>query len=148
MQKDKSYWATVYDIKTWISVHTNHLNYTRNLILTIAIASLGFTISQYQKLSYNLYTKWLLINAIIVFGISILLGLVIAIVQSKIYRLYRTISREIAKQTGEEFDESIFKKSETKCTDLEKCSAIMFWWQLVTYFLGIALLIGSVFIKV
>lgn len=94
----KEYWQTLYDVKSWLGIHVSHHNYTRNLILTLAVAMLAFTFSQYQRLQPDNVRSIRI--SIILFGISTFFGLYISIWQSEAYRLYRVISRKI-EQTAE-----------------------------------------------
>lgn len=142
MLQSKDYLRQIYNIEGWRSTHVNHLNYTRNLIITLSTASLGFTFSQFQKLAppikYNI--KVFFIAIVIVFTISILVGIIVAIRQSKVYRLYRHISRIIesteANMSGQ-VDDDVFKNESKKCTNLEKNNEGLFELTLMLYFMGV-----------
>ncbi len=150
MDMKKSTLKSFYPINEWLIIHTTHLAYVRNLILTLAVASLGFSISKYSDIDYTttFAVKYCLMSAIILFGISLLLGLCIAIIQDKVFRKYREISRIIEMEDikdDEKISPAVIDPPRNKCTHLENTNKCMFLIQLIFYGVGVILLTISVF---
>lgn len=138
----KKYWQNVYDVSNWLNIHISHLSYVRNLILTFGVASIGFALSQYPAIIIhaNSAVKYCIISSIIFFAVSISLGVFIAIIQDKVYRLYREISRIIEK-TNEEpeqhIEPSIFESNSKACTKLESYNKWLFIFQGFLFCMGL-----------
>ena len=152
MKREKKYWQRVYDVTTWLNIHITHLSYVRNTILALSVATLGFAIAQWQKITAASFC-WIhccLLGAIILLGVSIFLGLFIGLQQSKVYRLYRKISR-IIEQSGEReddvLDDNIFKAQRDECDEIEERNKYLFLFQVWVYFIGVAVLSFSLLVR-
>ena len=146
----KAYYQKIYDINAWLGIHTAHLGYTRNLILALTVASLGFTLTKYENLNMDVSfsVKFFVVLAILLFVAAIIIGLFIAVKQSKIFRLYRTISRIIEKQKiseTEDLDKTTFAIERIECDSLENINKYLFITQMIIYSLGIVCLTMSIF---
>lgn len=144
----------IYPIGDWLGIHAHHLNYVRNLVLTFSVASLGYSIYKYSDVDYTtiFIAKYCLVSAIFSFGISAILGLSIALVQDKVFRIYRRISRTIEKQPivikdeiEQDFDESSIASDVRLSTKLETVNKFLFLLQLIIYVMGVILLTISIF---
>lgn len=146
MLHEKEYWQSVYDVKSWLSIHTTHLSYTRNLILTLAIASLGFTFGQYQNPVFHTMSSGRLgmITASFLFVSAIVIGLIIAINQEKIYRIYSQISRVIEIANEKQIDDKYFSKPSNQIRIMEKRNRNLFNRQVFIFLVGIFVLTISI----
>jgi len=146
----KSTLKALYPINEWLRIHTTHLAYVRNLVLTLAVASLGYCMSKYSSIDFTttFVVKYCLTSTIIAFGISVLLGLLIAVIQDKVFRLYREISRNIEKENvpeDSEVDDNVIAAPRSRCISLERTNKCLFLSQLIIYGIGVILLTVSVF---
>jgi hypothetical protein len=138
----KKHLQSVYGVSNWLSIHISHLSYVRNLILTFGVASIGFALSKYPDIivGANKVVKYCIVSSIIFFAISVAIGVLIAILQDKIYRLYRHISR-IIECTDEDPDQNIdpliFKNINILCTKLENYNKWLFTFQGVFFCFGV-----------
>lgn len=134
----KKYHKKIYDIKTWQNIHVKQLSYTRNLILILATASLAFTINTFKGQNYGVCQEYLIKVAGILFLFSIACGLLIAIFESKNYRLKYKIARNIERDMN-------FKEDEKKCTHVETCNKHAFRFQIAFFLSGIIMLFLLIF---
>lgn len=153
MKKTKGYYQKIYNVETWLGLHTTQLSYTRNLILTFALVSLGYTLSRFQEIN-DTWQSWIQLTLItiatIFFLISIVFGLFIAIDESENYRLYRKISRKI-EQTNtkpeDEFDDSILDDERNQSERIETKNKSRFRRQVWFLFFGIGILSVVLFLR-
>ncbi len=126
----------------WQSVTIGQLTYAVNLILGFAVATLGFQIAlllnekfvpvSWQKCAFSL--------SLLLLGLSILLGVAVVINRLRDFRATMTAARlreeEAASEALEE-QRSLYRRlgARTWC---------LFWWQLGTFAVGIALTVLSV----
>jgi hypothetical protein len=147
----KSYYQKIYNIDSWLKIHITQLNYTRNLILTLAVASLGFTIGKWIALGSwgdNL-SRGLTLFGSLFLVISIMTGLKIAMDDSENYRRYRKISRLIEQSDiapEQEFDESIIKAEVEICDRIENQNRERGKYQIIFFLIGLVAISISFFI--
>ncbi len=124
----------VYKIDNWQKLHVQQLSYTRNLVIILASAALGYTLSLLNNdLTCNL--KLLLKIISLVYLISITIGVFIAYSESENYRLKYYISRKIEKLQP-------FEKEEQSCTSIEGRNKWLIKTQLILF--GIAIITETI----
>lgn len=132
---DNQYNKDIYDTKTWQNIHVAQLSYTRNLLIILAVASLGFTVTQIggsHTDPFKLF-KFDLPLAGLSFLISIALGLLIALLESTNYRLKYKIARDILQ--GHDFE-----KLQSKCSKIEFFNGWALIGQVFLFLFGVIIL--------
>ncbi len=101
MTEDKEnpddYNKKIYNVDNWQKLHVKQLAYTRNLVILLASAALGYTLNTLTPKSGNVLNVLFIIVSLL-FLISIAIGFIIAYGESKNYRLKYHISRIILKK--------------------------------------------------
>jgi len=131
---NNDYEKIIYDLKEWQSNHVKQLAYTRNLILVLSTASLGFAIT--LLLNERVADCQNLVGLkVSIFGflLSITIATLIALLESENYRLKYKIARNIERDKE-------FKSLEKTCTSLEKTNRVLFYLQLAFFVVAIILL--------
>jgi hypothetical protein len=141
----KEYFQKIYNVDTWLGIHIKQLSYSRNLLITLAVAAFGYTMNYYQKVKESRY--WLIIVGFMFF-FSIVCGLCIAFLEAEKYNHYRRISR-IIEQTKidplEDLNEDIFKEESDECDKLDKKNADFSIGQVIAFLLAAVILSFIVF---
>lgn len=139
---DRQYYKEIYDVKNWLSAHLTQLSYTRNLVLTMSFATLGYTLNEFTKIKANLnsYERIIWVSSAILLLVSIGTGLLISVFEARNYRNKRKISRIILKDST--FDETNpeFNRIQVKCNDLEKYVRDLFRIQILCLFVSFIVL--------
>lgn len=136
----KEYYQKAYDLKTWLNIHISQLSYTRNLILVLSIAALGFAINYHEANIRGIPIKNQLKISVLFLVLSIVFGLIIAFLESENYRLKRKISRIIEQNEDFEDTNSKFIRLQNKCTTIEQINRFLFYSQLISFGTGIIIL--------
>ena len=119
-----------YDLDSWRQEHFNQLRYSRNLLLIFGTAILAYAVNQKQtlleyasvkELGFLYIYNWGFIAwdiGVVMIVLSISLGLLAAIKQSRIYRIYFKIGRVVADSHTTEMEE-IIKLDQDKIRRME-----------------------------
>src|ERR1041385_8980540 len=96
----------LYNIDNWQQLHVQQLSYTRNLVIILSSAALGYSLNKIDPTSTDTFNLLFIISSIILL-ISIGIGFIIAYGESENYRLKYLISRNILrnKSFGEKIRE-------------------------------------------
>ena len=140
--RNKDYFKKIYDLGSWQGIHVGQLAYTRNLVMILATASLGFTIN--LLLDKNLTECGKIIGIKTSSGLllsSILFGLVMAILESENYRLKYKIGRMIENHEGnfEKLPEDI-GRLQRFCSNLETTNRFLIYGQLFLFLTAVGIL--------
>jgi hypothetical protein len=123
------YHKKVYNVDNWQKLHVQQLSYTRNLVIILASAALGYTLSLLDNnLSHTIKMSLKIIS--LFYLTSIAIGVLIAYTESKNYRLKYYISRKIEKSQP-------FEEEEKQCTAIEYKNKWLIKTQLLLF--GIAI---------
>ena len=133
-KKSDDFKKEIYDIQTWQKIHVQQLSYTRNILIVLALATLGFTL---KMLGPDLGSTYSLLFKIIALSLlaSIVIGLFISFYESENYRIKYRISRNV-------FRSKPYDSDEQTCTNLEirnKCLLL-----LESILFGLAILVETV----
>jgi len=121
----------VYNVDNWQKMHVQQLSYTRNLIIILASAALGYTLnllSQDLSCAFEILFKILCI----LYLISVAVGLLIAYSESENYRMKYYISRKIEKSQPFDDEEKICTSIETRNKWLIKVQLLLFTLSIIT----------------
>ena len=138
----------IYDVVTWLNIHVAQLSYTRNLIIVLATALIGFIAYQASSEDSLYVVQECLINSSLILNIlSVFFGIVISILSEWNYRVYRKISRELLKadEYSDNLKEDLRGKKSINDT-IEAMNRYLFFLQLTTFGTGV-LLIGIAILK-
>ena len=137
----KSYYQKVYNVDTWINIHNRQLSYSRNLLLALSVAALGYTLNLFIRVGDPNHLFSVFVGCSILFFLAaIFFGLIIAGAEAENYGLYRKISRIIEQSNidpDNELDENIFKPERDKCDEIEKKNRERSKIQRWLFFIGI-----------
>ena len=134
MSENKDYLQKIYDIIAWQAHHVKQLAFSRNLILILSTASLGYTITLLINVNVSDCEQIVgLKMAIGGFLASLASGIIIALLESENYRLKYKISRNIERDRD-------FKNLQRSCTKIESINRVLFYMQLILFFLAITVL--------
>lgn len=134
-QKRREYYRTIYDVKIWLGHHVNQINYTRNLFLTFAVATLGYGLNVYSHLTNLQKDNSIWWNTGLILLTSITFGAIAAGLQAENFRLKRAISRIIEKDENFVDTNTDFIKKQNICTRLEKAVTFITFCQIL-FFVG------------
>ena len=132
MQKKEEVLET-YDIKSWQAIHVQQLGYIRNLIIILSTALTGFIVSllfSNEKLAPCVEVLLKISGSGYLIPLS--LGILLAIKESKNYRLKYKAARILKRYEGD-IENKEFMKLEKECTALEGLNKRLFKGQLVTF---------------
>ncbi len=132
MEENKSnndFKKEIYDIQTWQKIHVQQLSYTRNLIIVLSLAALGFTI---KLLTPDLNCSYSILLKIVslLFLTSIIVGLFISFYESENYRLKYRIARNI-------FKNKPYERDEQDCTNFESRNKCLLFLQSIFFVIAI-----------
>lgn len=148
MSKDREYYKSIYDLKTWLSIHVNQLSYTRNLVITLSIAALGFWIDRYLTIKPQLSgcskISWGIVGGCLL--LSIFMGLYISEREAESYRLNRQISRRIEELPDFTDQDTEYKDAHQKVKTIKERNENLFIGQLVTFFIAITIFSILIFV--
>jgi hypothetical protein len=125
----------------WQSVTVAQLTYAVNLVLTFAVATLGFqiallvgekfTLASSQKCVFNL--------SLLVLGLSVLFGLLVVVNRLRSFRatMRAARARESSMNDALQIQRQLYKR-------LDRGTWRLFWWQIGTFAAGIVLTIAAV----
>ncbi|MFZ6664631.1 hypothetical protein [Peijinzhouia sedimentorum] len=140
--RNKEYYKKIYNLNSWKGIHVGQLAYTRNLVIILATASLGFSLTllfdkkltDCEQLIATKTTCGLLLA-------SVFCGLLIAILESENYRLKYKIGRKI-ESCHEQFENlpTEIERLQNKCTSLESKNRILNYVQLILFFTAMIIL--------
>lgn len=140
--RDKDYYKKIYNLDSWKGIHVGQLAYTRNLVMILATASLGFSLTllfdkkltDCGKLIATKTTCGLLLA-------SIFVGLLIAILESENYRLKYKIGRML-ENYSEQFDKlpTDIERLQNKCSSLESVNWFLNYGQLILFLVSVVIL--------
>ncbi len=137
-----------YSIESWQRFHVTQLAYIRNLFIILSTAFIGFIAKLIlDKDISNTFNLGLIKSSGLIFLISLIIGIVLSVCESRNYRLKYKISRMILRIDEKmkiENDEE-FRKVECKCTCLESLNKILFYSQLVTFLLAATFVVVFMF---
>jgi len=125
----------VYDLDAWRDHHVRQLAYARNIILALALATFGFVVTLLVDINENKLSEILLKVGASCFLISIALGLVVAILESRNYRLKYRIARSLEKE-GAAWDDKN-ERDECSCTFLEGWNRVLLPTQIAFFTIGL-----------
>ena len=137
--KIKDYYKKIYDLESWKGIHVAHLAYTRNLVIVLATASLGFALNfLFKNELFNCEQILLLKISSGLLLVSIFIGLLIAILESENYRLKYKIARTLEKNE-DPFDKlpSDIESLQGKCSSLESLNRFLIYQQMILFFASI-----------
>lgn len=146
MKRDKKYYQTLYDLKSWQGLHVNQLWYTRNLVLVLSTASLGFTVTLLFDKNFTDCGEviWTKISSGLLFA-SILAGILLAILESENYKLKYKIGRMIeARDDFETIPEDI-DRQQRNCSRLEKINSVLIYIELFLFVVATTILTFTFF---
>ena len=142
MEKGKEYYEKIYDSNTWLDIHVKHLSYIRNLLLVLAAASLGYTLNILRATSYEMCCCLIFIIKLscFLFLLSITVGVIIALLESKNYRLKWKISRLIQQKKDFSENDTDFISLQQKCSYLESTNTNLLYIQSAFFLISIILM--------
>lgn len=128
----------IYDVKTWLNIHVSQLSYTRNLLIVLASAEIGFVLGKTESNGNELIYKVIMIFS----AISVGVGLLLALNEESNFRKKRQISRLLARNKSFEAVKAEYLIIENECTKLEERNKYLFWTQsllfaIATFFIGL-----------
>lgn len=134
MKRDKKYYQSLYDLKSWQGLHVNQLSYTRNLILVLSMASLGFTVTLLfdKDLADRGEIIWTKISSGLLFA-SILTGTLMALLESENYKLKYKIGRMIENSEDFETLPSDIDRQQRNCSRLEGVTSFLLYIELFLF---------------
>jgi hypothetical protein len=146
MKRDKKYYQRLYDITSWQAIHVKHLSYTRNLVLVLSTASLGFTVTLLsdKKLVECTQILWTKTSGWLLFG-SIITAILISILESKNYRLKYKIGRMIEYSQDFESLPTEIDRQQQCCTILERVNTALLFVELFMFLTAAAILTFNFF---
>lgn len=129
----------------WQAVTVAQLTYAINLLLTFAVATLGFQVALLAGDKFSLAASWqkcLFSLSIFVLGVSIIFGLVVVVNRLRSFRATMRAAR--AREKG---DTEALTVNRAKYTILDRRTWCLFWWQAGTFAAAIALTVASILSK-
>ena len=132
---NEDYRKKVYDMDNWQQMHVQQLSYWRNLVIILASAALGYTLSIITR-ELSSVNEVLLKIICLFFLLSISLGFMIAYKESENYRLKYYISRKIL-QSDDFLNSDQFRKAEAKCTKIEGTNKVLLAWEIIMFGIGV-----------
>ncbi len=142
---DKEYYKKLYDLKSWQGLHVNQLGYLRNLVLILSTASLGFTVNLLvdKKVIECRETTCIKVSCFFLLA-SIFAGIVMAILESKNYRLKYKIGRMIEKSGDfNELPDDIDKQQQ-RCSRLERMNRVLLYFEAILFLVAILIITVTV----
>lgn len=119
----------------WQAILREQLTFANNLILTFAVASLGFVLTLLQNdPAKALCTLWAEFFAAIFLTASILFGIALVVNRLKDFRT----STRIAKQREAGANDAQLETDRITAEQLGGRTWCLFWWQIATFTMGAA----------
>ncbi len=129
------YRKKVYNMDNWQQMHVQQLSYWRNLVIILASAALGYTLSIING-ELSSVDEVLLKIISLLFLLSIAVGFIIAYKESENYRLKYYISRKIL-QSDDFLNSDLFKEAEDKCTKIERTNKLLLGCEIIAFGIGV-----------
>lgn len=129
----------------WQAVAVAQLTYAINLLLTFAVATLGFQVALLTGDKFSLAASWqkcLFSLPILFLGASIIFGLAVVVNRLRSFRATMRAAR--ARENG---DTEAHTTNRTLYKILDPRTWWLFWWQAGTFAAGIVLTVASLLSK-
>ena len=144
-KQKRDYYRSIYDVKSWLSLHVTQQGYVRNLILTFCIALLAYGLNLYSKTPVEIRKNYSWgISGLFILS-SIFIGLVIASLQAENFRRKRTISRIIEKNPYFMDTDTDFINRQKICTKIETWINYLVPVQIMLFFISLVILSFIIF---
>ncbi len=140
MPRDKIYYQKLYDMKAWQGFHVNQLSYFRNIILVLSTAVLGFSVNLLSTRNYFCCMDFVIKTSCVLLIISIVIGICLALLESRNYRLKYKIGRMI--ESKDDFNElpNDIQVQINSCSKIEKINRTLIIIEMILFVVAIIML--------
>jgi uncharacterized membrane protein YtjA (UPF0391 family) len=116
----------------WQQRTIEHLGFSINLILTLSLGALGYTLNSYNKTSTQCLAKCLFVLGVVLLLLSVMFGIIASLTRLYDFRYTARINRE----------EEVERYRLRRITDrLGVCTWLLLWFEIITFFLGVGAIV-------